>query len=436
MIQPTDDSVDLNALRTFVPPPLAQRRLILGRFATLVEGAAEDLARAITAATAKPIALSRIEVARGLGTIRGTAQAMASLEPRSVDLGSGARGEIHRVPLGPVLAVTPFNFPLNLSLHKLCPAIAAGCPVIWKPSPLAPGVAEATLELLRRAGAPPGMVTVRQLSNDEVAGLCADPRLAVMSFTGSVPVGKQLRRLATSARCLLELGGNAAVILGEDIAQPAMAAIADTVACGATANAGQVCISVQRILIPETPALSVAWRDALVAAFARVPTGDPWDERTVCGPVIDERAKARIDGVLDAYRAAGGRVLAGGRWNGLVLEPTLVDGVPAAHPQVRDSEVFAPIATLHAYRDLDHALAIADDTPFGLQAGMFSADRAAIATAFERLSVGTLVVNDVPGRRDDRLPYGGMKDSGTGREGTMATLLDYTQEKVVYFPNG
>jgi acyl-CoA reductase-like NAD-dependent aldehyde dehydrogenase len=420
----------LAALMRAEPPPLAERRAVLERFAAALERRAEEMAQLIMRATRKPISASRGEVARGIGTIRGTAAACARLEPERVELGGAASAMITRVPLGPVLAVTPFNFPLNLALHKLCPAFAAGCATLWKPSPQAPGVAELARALLIEAGCPEAMLVLAPLSNDEVAATCADPRLAVLSFTGSVPVGRKLQALAARAKVILELGGNAAAILHRP---REVNAAARSVANAATGHAGQVCISVQRIFYP---AERREWRDALVEAFRAVPTGDPARNETVCGPVISPEAKTRIEGVLEGYRAAGGHALCGGEWNGLTLAPTLVEGVPAAHPLVRDTEIFAPIATLHPCRDLDEMLALADDTPFGLQAGLFSDDEAAIGRALARLRVGTLVVNDAPNRRDDRLPYGGTRDSGVGREGTFDAIMDYSEPRVAYRPNG
>ena len=298
--------------------------------------------------------------------------------------------------------------------------------MVWKPSPKAPGVAEAAVAELLHAGADGGEVQIAHLGDEEVADLAADPRLAVLSFTGSVAVGHALRSRATHARVVLELGGNAAAILHQVADRDA---VARQVALGACAHAGQVCISVQRIL---TTGDHDAWRLALTAAFCALPAGDPWNERVLCGPVIDEGAKARIAAELDGIRARGGRILTGGTWDGLVLAPTLIDGLPPSDPAVRDRELFAPIAFLLPCRDLDDALTIADDTPFGLNAGIYAEDPTAIDNAFARLQVGTLVVNDVPSRRDDRLPYGGVKASGLGREGAFAALDAYTTDKVLW----
>jgi acyl-CoA reductase-like NAD-dependent aldehyde dehydrogenase len=410
------------------PAPLAERQRRLTASAEHLGGAAEELARLITTATRKPLRLARAEVARGVGLLRATAAAAAWLAPARRELAGGGWAEIERAPLGPVLAVTPFNFPLNLALHKLAPALASGCPVLWKPSPQAPGVAEAMRALFTSAGVPAAAVAVANLSDAEVAAAAGDARLALLSFTGSVAVGRLLQEASRRARVLLELGGNAAVILHQ-AADPER--VARVVAEAACAHAGQVCISVQRILYPQD---QPAWRERLIAAFAAVPTGDPWREETVCGPVVSPRARERITALLAGLAAAGGRVLVGGGWQELVLSPTLIEGVPSAHPLVAATEAFAPLATLHPYRDLAEALAIADATPFGLQAGLFASDEAVVRQAFERLTVGTLVVNDVPSRRDDALPYGGMRDSGVGREGALEALRDYCQARVLYRP--
>jgi acyl-CoA reductase-like NAD-dependent aldehyde dehydrogenase len=408
------------------PLPPGERRSLLVRWADRIRLRAEPLAQAITRATRKPIRLSRNEVERAERTVRGTAEAMDQLRPQALALDGAGSAEIHRVPLGAVLAVTPFNFPLNLALHKLAPAIAAGCPVIWKPSPKAPGVAELALELLANADAPEGLVQLAHLDNEQVGRLVEDERLAVLSFTGSAAVGRRLQRLATRAAVFLELGGNAAVILHQ-LDDPA--AVARQVALGALANAGQVCISVQRIFVPHD---RPEWTAALVDAFRDFPVGDPDDERTLCGPVVDQAAKERIAALIERYRAQGGRLLTGGEWDGLTLQPTLVDGLPAIAPGVYDTEAFAPLASVHAYGDVAGAIDLAERTPFGLQCGLYTRDDEVVRRAYAALNVGTLVVNDVPSRRDDRLPYGGMKDSGTGREGTLATLLDYTQQKVLW----
>ncbi len=408
------------------PLPPGERRSLLVRWADRIERQQEPLARLITTATGKPLRLSRSEVDRGILTIRGTVAAMERLAPQALSLETAGSAEIHQVPLGPVLAVTPFNFPLNLALHKLAPAIAAGCPVIWKPSPQAPGVAEMALELLTHADAPEGLVQLAHLSNDQVAAMVQDDRLAVLSFTGSQAVGHHLQRLSTRAKVQLELGGNAAVILHQ-LEDPA--AVARQIALGACAHAGQVCISVQRIFVPmEHP----EWTTALVAAFEALPSGDPFLEATLNGPVISDLAKDRISTLLARYAAQGGQTLCGGTWDGRVLAPTLVGNLPAIAPGVYDTEAFAPLATIHHYGDVDGAIHLAELTPFGLQCGLYTHDEAVVRKAFAAINVGTLVINDVPSRRDDRLPYGGMKDSGTGREGTLDTVLEYTQPKVLW----
>ena len=408
----------------FLPP--GERAALLTRWAERLARGKETLATAITAATGKPIRLSRLEVDRAVGTVDETAKQLDQLAPRQVDLGDSGRAEIHRVPLGPVLAVTPFNFPLNLAVHKLAPALLAGCPVLWKPSPKAPGVAEEALAHLLHAGAESGIVQVVHLSDEEVLHLVSDPRLAVLTFTGSTAVGHKLQAATTRAQAVLELGGSAAVIIHEARDR---AVAAKQIAHGACAHAGQVCIAVQRILTTTDHA---AWRDALIAAFNAVPTGEPWDDHTLCGPVVDEASKQRIQGELDGMVARGGRILCGGTWHGRILAPTLIDGLPASDPALRDRELFAPIAALIPCNGIDAALTVAEDTPYGLNTGLYASDEAIIATAFARLSVGTLVINDVPTRRDDRLPYGGVKASGNGREGAFAALGHFTTSKVLW----
>jgi acyl-CoA reductase-like NAD-dependent aldehyde dehydrogenase len=408
------------------PLPRGERQSLLVRWADRLQRQSEALAQLITRSTGKPISLSRAEVERGIGTVRGTVAAMDRLRPQSIALDAAGNAEIHHVPLGPVLAITPFNFPVNLALHKLAPAIAAGCPVIWKPSPQAPGVAEFVLEQLNHADAPDGLVQIAHLSNEQVGTMVQDERLAVLSFTGSQNVGHHLQHLTTRAKVLLELGGNAAVILHQ-LDDPAAAA--RQIALGACANAGQVCISVQRIFVPIS---RPEWITALVTAFNAIPSGDPFNDLTINGPVISEEAKSRINALLVRYRTQNGKILCGGTWNDRILAPTLIADLPAIAPGVYDTEAFAPLASIHLYDDVDGAIHLAELTPFGLQCGLYTHDETVIRKAFAAINVGTLVINDIPTRRDDRLPYGGMKNSGVGREGTFDTVLDYTQPKVLW----
>jgi len=419
----------LARMSSWQAPALTERLATLRRFAALLTHRGEAMAVAITRATRKPITLARAEVTRATAVAQGTMVTAGGLAMEGLRLGKEhGWAQVHHLPLGPVLAITPFNFPLNLAMHKIAPALAAGCPIIWKPSPQAPGVAELCQALLLEAGFSTQALQVVHLGNDEVLAMCGDPRLALVSFTGSVTVGHALQAATRRARCILELGGNAAAIL-QDVPRPAQEA--PKLAASACGHAGQVCISLQRILYPRS---RPEWPELLTSAFRAVPSGDPWQDATVCGPVISPDAKERITTLLAGYQAAGGRVLCGGTWDGLVLAPTLIDGVPAAHPLVRDTEVFAPIATLHPYGDLDEAVTIADDTPFGLQASLYSNDAEATQRALARLRVGTVVLNHVPSTRDDRLPYGGTKDSGNGREGTFDAVFDYCQQRVLLHP--
>lgn len=406
--------------------PAGERAGLLTRWAERLHRDQEGLARTITTATGKPLRLARQEVERGVALLHATADELPRLAPRSVNLGDGGTAELHRLPAGPVLAVTPFNFPLNLALHKIAPALLAGCPVLWKPSPKAPGVAEAILAHLLSAGADAGVVQLVSATNAEVAALAADPRLSVLSFTGSAEVGHALQDVALQARVVLELGGNAAVIVHRTTH---VEEVARRIAHGACANAGQVCISVQRILVPAD---EPSWRAALVDSFQKIPTGDPWGDATLCGPLIDDDAVRRVTQELTDLVARGGTILTGGTFNGRTLAPTLIADVPASDPAVRDREIFAPIAFVLPYTSIDEALTIADDTPFGLSAGIFTDDEAVINAAFARIQVGTLVVGDVPTRRDDRLPYGGVKGSGTGREGAFVALDTYLIDKVLW----
>lgn len=396
-----------------------------------VERREDDLAKTITAEVGKPISLSRLEVARAKSTIRlGAAEAMTfagEVVPVDGDPSSaGALAFSGRFPVGTILALTPFNFPLNLLCHKLVPAVAAGCPVIAKPTPRAPRTALLLAEAARAAGWPEGIFSVLPVPNNVVDRLVADRRARMVSFTGSAEIGWRLRASAPRKPFLLELGGNAGVLVdeGADLARAAVSS-----AGGALAFAGQVCISVQRIYAVRE--IFEPFVEKLVAAFRSVPAeADPWNPAVRCGPMIDEAAARRIESWIADAERAGARALVRGERNGTFHAPTLLTGVPRSE-KVACEEAFGPVAVVEPVADFDEGLARIDDSRYGLQAGVFTPRLDRAKRAFERLRVGAVIVGDTPTFRFDGMPYGGVKDSGLGREGIRWAMREMTEERLL-----
>ena len=340
--------------------------------------------------------------------------------------GAGRIALTKRVPVGPVLAITPFNFPLNLVAHKLAPAIAAGCPVVLKPASQTPTAALLLAASLQRAGLPDGALSVVPSRASDAEALVADPRFALLTFTGSAEVGFSLRRKAWDRRVALELGGNAAVIVEPDWDD--LPDVARRIAAAAYAWAGQSCISVQRILVHRDVAARL--RDLLVAATEAFPTGDPSLPSTLCGPMIDTANRDRVLEWIESAKAAGGTILAGGTAEGSMVTPALLDGVPDDEPIVA-GELFGPGAVLSTYDSFEKALERVNSSRYGLQAGVFSHDVAKVRRAWETLEVGAVIQGDVPTWRSDPMPYGGVKASGTGREGPASAFLEMTEERML-----
>jgi aldehyde dehydrogenase (NAD+) len=391
----------------------------------------EEVARAIVDEAGKPVSLARGEVDRAGDTLLAAAHVARFPELVARDLsgfasGSGRIALTKRVPLGPVLAITPFNFPLNLVAHKLAPAVAAGCPVVLKPASQTPTAALLLAASLQRAGLPEGALSVVPSRASHAEALVTDPRFALLTFTGSAEVGFSLRRKAWDRRVTLELGGNAAVIVEPDWDD--LPDAARRIAVAAYAWAGQSCISVQRILVHRDVATRM--RDLLVEATEAFPRGDPSLSTTLCGPMIDSANRDRVIEWIESAKAAGGTRLTGGAAEGSMVTPTLLDGVPDDQPIVA-SELFGPGAVLSTYDSFDEALARVNASRYGLQAGVFSHDVAKVRRAWETLEVGAVIQGDVPTWRSDPMPYGGVKSSGVGREGPASAFLEMTEERML-----
>jgi acyl-CoA reductase-like NAD-dependent aldehyde dehydrogenase len=394
----------------------------------------EEVAALITAESGKPLKWARLEVARAVSTFRWGAEEArrwsGTLQRLDTDpAATGRMALVRRVPRGPVLGIAPFNFPLNLVAHKVAPAIAVGAPIVLKPAPSTPLTALLLGELLAETDLPAGSWSVLPVTNDVAAELVRDPRLPVVSFTGSVPVGWSIRESAPRKHVTLELGGNAAVVVGPDQGdEESLAWAASRIATFAMYQAGQSCISVQRVFAHRDVAGALTER--VVEAVQKLVTGDPTDDATDVGPLIDEPAARRVESWVDEAAAAGATVLTGGTREGAAYAPTVLTGVPAT-AKVSCEEVFGPVVVLEPVDSLDEAFARVNDSRFGLQAGVFTRDLQVAFRAAQVLDVGGVVIGDVPSFRADQMPYGGVKDSGTGREGVHAAMEDLTEERVL-----
>lgn len=403
---------------------------ILERMAQAVAAGAEELAQLIRLESGKPITYARVEASRAVDTLRASADAARSLAGVEVPIDAARSGEgrlsfTRRFPVGPIASITPFNFPLNLVAHKVGPAIAAGCANVLKPASATPLSALSLARIAVEAGLPAGGLNVLACDRRTGQRLVEEDRLRLLTFTGSAEVGWTMKRDAGRKKVVLELGGNAACVVLAD-AEVERAAL--RVAAGGFAQAGQSCISVQRVIVHE--AIYERMREALVAATRATAFGDPALEATVAGPLIDRGNAERVMRWIEEARALGGCVLAGGEQEGSVVTPTLLEGVPREAKVVAE-EVFGPVIVLQRASSVDEALALAADTRFGLQCGIFTSDLRALMKAWERIEVGGLIHDDAPAFRVDLMPYGGVRDSGMGREGPRFAVEEMTEPRIL-----
>lgn len=396
------------------------RATILKTLALKLSQHQDALSQLITQESGKPIQYARQEVLRSVAICEGYAAQLERQAEVLYTLKEGRQGRVARFPVGPVLAITPFNFPLNLVVHKLGPAIAAGCSITIKPAPQTP----LTALYLGRLAVASGYqaISVIPTDNQVAEALVQSTAFRKLSFTGSAAVGWRLRQLAGHKSVTLELGGNAPVIV-EDLSVP-IDELAQKIALGAFACAGQVCIAVQRILVNQ--ALLSQVQAALVTATRALKVGDPFKPETNVGPMIHIEAVQRSRKLIkDALQAGANVVYGGNTYNPFTLNPTLLDRTTSGMA-VNADEVFAPIATIASYETFEQGLAMANQSRFGLQAGIFTSNPAQVLQAFQTLELGGLIVNDVPTFRSDVLPYGGVKESGLGREGVYVGMDEYT----------
>ena len=411
--------------------PPYRRQAILEHCVARFRERAEELALALCIEAGKPIKDARGEVTRLIDTFRIAAEESVRIEGQTVNLeiserGRGYRGIWKRVPVGPCSFITPFNFPLNLVAHKVAPAIAAGCPFVLKPAGKTPVGALIIAEVLAGTDLPKGAFSVFACGNDEAAPLIEDDRIRLLSFTGGL-VGWEFKARAGRKKVTLELGGNAACIVDADQGGK-LDQVVERLAFGAYYQSGQSCISVQRILVHD--AVYDALREKLAARVAGFVAGDPKDERTFIGPVIDEASAQKLQGWIEEAREAGARVIAGGGRQGNMLAATLLEDVPRDCALQRQ-EAFGPVALLQRFDDFGAALETVNDSDFGLQAGVFTDSLAHAMQAWDRLDVGGVVVGDVPSFRMDNMPYGGVKDSGLGREGVKFAIEDMSEVRLL-----
>jgi acyl-CoA reductase-like NAD-dependent aldehyde dehydrogenase len=408
-----------------------ERAAILDRIAALVDDRHDEIASTICAEAGKPMKAARIEASRAVSTFTMAAVEARKLAGEVVPMDSSAAGVgklafTLRVPIGIVGAISPFNFPFNLVAHKLAPALAAGCAVVLKPASVTPLSALLLAELEVEAGLPAGWLNVVCGPAAEIGDvLVEDERVKLITFTGSAPVGWRIRERAPRKRVNLELGNATPVIVAADAD---LDDVATRLAAHAFSFAGQSCISVQRIYVEES--VYEAFVERFVPRVEALVVGDPADEDTDVGPVIQEKERDRILAWIDEARHGGAQVLTGGELAGEHLRPTVIAGA-APDAKVSCQEIFGPVCTVTPYASLADAIELANGTPFGLQAGVFTSDMKAALRAARELEFGGVTINEAPTFRADQMPYGGIKDSGNTREGPAYAVREMTEERVV-----
>ncbi len=408
-----------------------ERRQLLEGMAAGVKSRRDEFVRTIVAEGGKPLTYSRGEMARGVTTLTLAAEEASRIGGEVIPLdliqaATGRWGITRRFPVGPVLGIVPFNFPFNLVAHKVGPALAAGNPIIIKPASATPLTALKLAEVYEEAGGPPGGLQVLASRTELAERAVTDDRLTVLSFTGSATVGWHLKTRAGRKKVILELGGNAACIIDADAD---LKQAAHRTAIGAFAHAGQVCIAVQRVLVHQKvyEKFSQIFQDTIAQEIA---AGDPARQETVVGPFIDATAGERVRVWVAEALEGGAHLLTGGLGEGNLMPPTVLTNV-TRDMKVWREEIFGPVATLTPFKDFDEALELANDSVYGLQAGVFTNTLAHAWRAFEALEVGGVVINDAPIFRLDHMPYGGVKASGLGREGVRYAVEELTEIRLL-----
>jgi acyl-CoA reductase-like NAD-dependent aldehyde dehydrogenase len=417
------------AMRAFPP---YKRQAVLEHCVKRFRERFEELAMALCIEAGKPINDSRGEVGRLIDTFKVAAEESVRINGEILNLeisarAKGCHGYVKRVPIGPCSFISPFNFPLNLAAHKVAPALAAGVPFVLKPASRTPIGALIIGEVLAETDLPKGAFSILPAHRDGADLFTTDERFKLLSFTGSPAVGWELKAKAGKKKVVLELGGNAAVIVDAD-QRDKLDHVVDRLLFGAFYQSGQSCIHVQRILIHSS--LYETLRGKLVTKAKSLKMGDPRDEATFVGPMISESESKRLSGWMDAAVKAGATIVAGGRVDGAMFEATILENVGRETDLYR-KEAFGPVTILEPFDDFRDALGRVNDSDFGLQTGLFTDSLSHMYLAWDELDVGGVIVNDVSSFRVDNMPYGGVKDSGIGREGVRYAIEDMTELRLM-----
>lgn len=407
-----------------------ERQRVLRSISDEIRVRRDEFARLMALEAGKPVKTALLEVDRAVFTFAVAAEESTRIGGEWLPLDllastAGRAGIVRRFALGPILGITPFNFPLNLVAHKVAPGIAAGCTIIIKPAPQTPLTALLLAEVVEKAGWPPGALNVLPLSNSDAERLVVDDRLKLLTFTGSGPVGWALKAKAGKKKVALELGGNAGVIVHSDAD---VEYAADRCVQGGFSYAGQSCISVQRIFVQRS--VETKFLSALVAGAQKLKVGDPLDDSTDVGPMISEDASRRASEWVEAAVAGGAKIETGSKRRGPYLDPTVLTHT-RPDMKVNCQEVFAPVVVVEPYDDFSDAIRRVNDSPYGLQAGLFTRDAKLLFTAFEQLEVGGVIAGDISSFRVDHMPYGGVKESGLGREGLRYAIEGMTEPRLL-----
>jgi acyl-CoA reductase-like NAD-dependent aldehyde dehydrogenase len=410
--------------------PAFERQRVLRRVSAAIAERRDEFARTIVQEAGKPIKLARIEVDRAVFTFNVAAEEATRIYGEYLPLDwqeftAGRWGIVKRYPLGPIAGITPFNFPLQLVAHKAAPAIAAGCSMVLKPAPQTPLSSLLLAECIQQAGWPDGGINVLPLSNDDAGLLVTDERIKLITFTGSTAVGWDIKRRAGKKKVALELGGNAGAIVHSDAD---LSYAAERCVTGAFVYAGQSCISVQRILVEQS--VYGKFTDLLVEGVKKLKTGDPAEESTDVGPLIREGDAVRVTSWVEEAARSGARLMCGGGRTKSVVNPTVLTSTKP-EMKVNCQEIFGPVVTVEPYQTFDEALRRINNSNYGLQAGLFTRDVKLLFQAYDELEVGALIAGDIPSFRIDHMPYGGIKDSGLGREGLRYAIEEMTEPKLL-----
>ena len=424
----------INAATTVMPVLRAmatfERAGILANLASRMRGERDEIARLISLEAAKPIRDAEVEADRGIFTVETAAEEAKRIDGEVLPLdllpsSKGRFGIVRRFPIGPIAAISPFNFPLNLALHKLAPAIASGNSIVLKVPSNTPLTMLKIATLLDGLGLPDGAVSILPMNREVGDRLVDDDRFKLLSFTGSPDVGWSMKSRAGMKKVVLELGGNAGVLIDEDAD---LAFAASRVRVGAFAYAGQVCISVQRVFIHERRFDEFV--ELLLDETSKIVVGDPLARSTDLGPMIDDKAAIRTQTWVDQAVADGARLLTGGKANGRFFEPTVIAGAPRT-AAICSKEAFAPLVNVFPVASFEAGIEGLNDSSFGLQAGVFTNNLDHGFRAFEAIETGGVIINDIPTYRIDHMPYGGIKQSGLGREGIKYAIEDMTEPRLM-----